>query len=417
MGDDLDHNRDLYYCDTSIQFLNSNDQSPIAAHPRLELNGAPAIVIDFDELPPELKNDYTDALFSAVTMPIRLANGLDLNVAAFFPDRPVGTLIVRDPKVDGLRIQEYVSVIHFAIINYEAFEHPHWTWDEDAEQSRPCTRLEASEWEIDFYNANDQPNHNPRGYQITHWGSIKCGDGRPFHIDSAKPMLDALELFFSFVRGGYCGISLINGTNKSGERVWEQWSVSHVTPQRPLDSWFEPTQHPDLREVFQGFWDQHQSNPGDPKFPLALQWYLESNIQESALTSIFLSQAALERLVSIHVGGRMSARKPESGQRETEGAWIARALETLGIAVEIPPQLAALEQWRSTYGFEHGPHSIVEVRNELIHHEMRRGILDADVYLQTRDLGLWYVELLLLKQFGYRGYYRNRLTEAYETMP
>ena len=407
MGDDLDHNRDLYYFDTSIQFLNSNHQLPIAAHPRLELNRAPAIVIDFDELPPELKNDYTGALFSDAIMPIRLANGRKLDVAAFFPDRPVGTLIVRDPKVEGLRIQEYVSVIHFAIINYEAFVHPDWTYDEDAEQSRPCTRLEASEWEIDFYNANGQPNHKPRGYQITHWGSIKCGDGRPFHIDSAKPILDALELFFSFVRGGYCGISLIKGTNESGERVWEQWSVSHVTPQRYLDSWFEPTQHPDLREVFQGFWRQHQSNPGDPKSLLALQWYLESNVQESAASSIILTQAALERLASIHAGDKIG----------TEGAWIAKALKKLGISVKIPPQLAALEQWRSKYGFQHGPHSIVEVRNELIHHEMRRGILDADVYLQTRDLGLWYVELLLLKQFGYQGYYRNRLTKVDETMP
>ena len=395
VGDDLDHNRDLYYSDTSIQFLNSNKRSPIAAHPRLELNRGPAIVIDFDELPPELENGYTNALFSDATMPIRLANGRKLDVAAFFPNRPGGTLIVRDPKVYGLRTQECVSTIHFALINDEGFIHP------------DSMSLEAAEWEIDFSNAKSRLNFKPLGYQVTHWGSIKRGDGQSFHIDSAEPVLGALGLFFSFVRGGYCGISLINGTNESGERVWEQWSVSRVTPRRHLDSWFEPIEQPVLREVFQRIWDKHQSYPEDPKSLLALQWYLESNLQESSLNSIILTQAALERLAFIHAGDKIGP----------EGAWIAKALKKLGISVKIPPQLAELEQWSATYGFEHGPRAIVEVRNDLIHHEMRRGILPDEVYLQARALGLWYVELLLLKQFGYQGKSRNRLTEAYETMP
>ena len=395
MGDDLDHDRDLYYANTSIQFLNSNERSPIAAYPRLELNRGPAIVIDFDELPPELENCYTNALFSDATIPIRIANRLDLDTAAFYRNGPGGTLIVRGPKVDGLRTQEYVSAIHFALINVEAFIHP------------DPTSLEAAEWEIDFYDANGPPNYKPRTYQVTHWGSIKRGDGEPFDIDSAKPVLDTLGLFFSFVRGGYCGISLIKGTNESGERVWEQWSVSPVTPRRHLDSWFEPTEQPVLREVFQGFWDQHKSYPGDPKSLLALQWYLESNVQESAESSIILTQAALERLASIHVSDKIG----------TEGEWIAKALLQSGIGVEIPPQLAALEKWRDTNCLKHGPHSIVEVRNELIHHKMRRSILTGDGYFQTRALGLWYVELLLLKQFGYQGNYRNRLTGGYEPIP
>ena len=316
-----------------------------------------------------------------------------------------------------MRTQEYAVAVFFALINFDTFVHTDRKWDEEAQGMLSYTRLVASGLEIDFANANDQPNFQPRAFQVTHWGSIKGSNDQPFDIDSAKQVLEALAIFFSFARGGYCGISLINGINESGERVWEQWSVSHVTPQRRLDSWFEPTQHPVLRDIFQGFWEQYQNHRGDQKSLLPLQWYLESNIQEVAATSIVLSQAALEKLTSIHVGGRMSARKSENRRRETEGRWIARALEKLGIGVEIPPQLVALDQWRANNRFEHGPHSIVELRNELIHHEMRRGVPSDEVYLQARALGLWYVELLLLKQFGYQGNYLNRLTKKYEPIP
>ena len=295
MNEDPDHNRDLYYSDTSIQFLNSNIRSPIAAHPRLELNRWPAIFIDFDELPADLQSDYMNAAISDGTMHIRLANGRELNVASFFPNPPGGTLIVLDREFESLRAQEYVDTVHFALINFDAFVHPHLKCDEENQQIIPYTRLEAAEWEIDFSNANRQPIFKPREFLVTHWGSVKRGDGQPFHIDSAKPVLETLGCFFSFVRGSYCGISLIYDTNESGERVWEQWSVSHVTSQGHLDSWFEPTQHPVLKEVFLCFWDHYQDHRGDTNSQLALQWYLESNIQESPLTSIILNQAALER--------------------------------------------------------------------------------------------------------------------------
>ena len=37
-----------------------------------------------------------------------------------------------------------------------------------------------------------------------------------------------------------------------------------------------------------------------------------------------------------------------------------------------------------------------------------------DAYLEARDLGQWYVELLLLTLFGYEGQYANRLAYKYE---
>ena len=72
-------------------------------------------------------------------------------------------------------------------------------------------------------------------------------------------------------------------------------------------------------------------------------------------------------------------------------------------------------------GFEHGPHALVDLRNGLVHQKMKNGILSSEAQRQARELGLWYVELLLLELFGYSGLYSNRLTRKWtgdvETVP
>ncbi len=48
-----------------------------------------------------------------------------------------------------------------------------------------------------------------------------------------------------------------------------------------------------------------------------------------------------------------------------------------------------------------GPRGIVEIRNALVHSDMQHGILCTEVYAQARELGLWYVELMLLYFIDY----------------
>ena len=96
-----------------------------------------------------------------------------------------------------------------------------------------------------------------------------------------------------------------------------------------------------------------------------------------------------------------------------EGEWIARTLNKIGVSSKIPPACVQLEQFRQANGLKHGPHAIVEIRDDLIHHNMDYGILSGDVYHEARELGLWYVEMLLLKLFDYQGEYSNRLTQKW----
>ena len=56
---------------------------------------------------------------------------------------------------------------------------------------------------------------------------------------------------------------------------------------------------------------------------------------------------------------------------------------------------------------------LVKMRNNLIHSQMEFETLPRDIYFQARQLGLWYVELMLLNRFGYVGQYGNRLAQEW----
>ena len=242
---------------------------------------------------------------------------------------------------------------------------------------------------------------------------MRRSDGKSFSKESVQSIIEALTLFCSFARGAYCGLTLLTGTNQAGESVWEQCGVSNVETWKAYRSWFEVQNGQILEDVFPGFWAQYQGFQQDERTRIALEWYLESNAQKALHSSIVLSQAALERLSFQQVGRRLTAKELGRKERETEGEWIARALSHARVDYKIPPSCTALEQLRIANGFDHGPHTIVEIRNDLIHQDMSYGILSVDVYRQARTLGLWYVEMLLLKLFDYNGVYANRLTQQW----
>ena len=58
---------------------------------------------------------------------------------------------------------------------------------------------------------------------------------------------------------------------------------------------------------------------------------------------------------------------------------------------------------------------VSRIRNNVVHPEDRIGSLTVETQLEARNLSQWYIELMLLKQFGYLGRYWNRLRVAGES--
>lgn len=236
-------------------------------------------------------------------------------------------------------------------------------------------------------------------------------DGKAFSVEEAHKLLDVLHLFLSFARGGDCGVTLIAGDDENGRQAWEQWGTYSTYPWFHLSSWLDHRHdnHVALSEAFPGFLrivGQMTYAPDDP-VRVALYWYLRSNESSALQAGIILTQAALERLA--RQLSPMEKYKPS----DNAAGRIRAVLKETGIDPIIPQCCKELRAVVPIGSLCDGPEILTKIRNDLVHAEMRTNV-SLEAYLEARDLGQWYVELLLLRLFEYEGQYANRLAYKYE---
>ena len=242
------------------------------------------------------------------------------------------------------------------------------------------------------------------GSALTHTGTIVRTDGRQFSLDELKRFLRALHLFLSFARGSYCGLTLLSGHDSARNRVWEQWGTYKVEPwQRELPTWLYPGGSHHLSSVFDGFLGLLTDPATDDAVSNIVQWYLRSNESSEAAVGVVLAYAALERL-SFLVSGPMKDKQPK-------GEWMADALRKKCIDPRLPTECGVLTGLNQPPQWSHGPHALCGIRNNLVHPENRGGPITEEALKEAQSLGLYYIELMLLRLSGYTGQFVNRLKD------
>ena len=437
----VEANSMLHISDTDIEIPGSEQPPKIPARLMLQLSPTPQFLFKIDDLPVENYEEFVKAFVEGHTMNIRLATGEEIPARPTPDNASGGTLslsgkikgcgfIPVPTKITGRNTADPIQTVEFTLINFPRFIGSHADHLLTLQNGNPSgvvsdlmsVDLKAGSWEVHIV---EKPNRKDvfkkltqeGGYGPTHHGWITRSDDKTFAPKEVQVLVDGLALFLSFARGQYCGINQLLGTDQNDEPVWEQWSVSNVEPWKGARSWFDRHNAQTLEELFPGFWDTYVSWSNDDRGRIALEWYLASNEQKAVHSSIVLTHAALERLAYVHAGPRFTGPQLCRKRPEEEEEWLARALSCAGVPTQIPGPYGHLEQFRAAKKFSDGPHTLVRIRNELIHQQMNYGVLPAEVYVQAKHLGLHYVELMLLKQFGYQGSYRNRVTKQFKTVP
>ena len=274
----------------------------------------------------------------------------------------------------------------------------------------PRFQLEAHPWFVDIIATDGLMGVHYSmtrrgGSALTHVGTVTRCDGQDFSSGELERFLEALHLFLSFVRTSYCGLTLLSGYDSNRTRVWEQWGTYRVEPwRRELPTWADQSNSHLLTDVFEGLW-RLLSNPGiGDALVEVIHWYLRSSESIEPEVSVILNQAALERLAFNTVGP-----KPRSTR---EGEWIHNALDGRGINTRMPNECRELRQLQPIHNWAHGPHALVEIRNDLIHSNTKRGPFSVSALEEARSLGLYYVELMVLELSGHKGQFLNRLKYA-----
>ena len=411
-------NGSIKVAETSISTINAAPVGKVFAQVMLHLSPTPRICIEIDSV--QLPSDFDE---SAGAFDISLDSGATFSVR---PDHVrfertkdklfcKGSFTLASGSVTPIQPVDELTEVQFGLLNFPAFlgeeYQPPKTIEECKRgyQRRDFVKLEASPWVIEvksFKNTREtiQRLRADGGYGLTHEGSIRRSDWKSFSVNQVPPLMELLRLFLSFARGANCGLTLVVGMNDKGQRAWETWSASRPSPWSGVRSWFDHDDGMTLAELFPGFYRRLWKAPGHHPLTMALQWYLLSNETRSLEGGIVLTQAALERL---------SQELVEAKGNRKEGVWIADALNEAGIPVTIPSELQKLKELTNSKTFQHGPHMLVKMRNNLIHAQMEFETLPGDIYFQARQLGLWYVELLLLRIFDYKGKHGNRLFQGW----
>jgi hypothetical protein len=235
--------------------------------------------------------------------------------------------------------------------------------------------------------------------------------GAPASAEEIDEDMFLLRYFLSFAWGRQVGFALTQGFSQRGELTYAAPGITHVDPQtNPIarqPHWFSPSNAEVLAQILPGFW----SRMADPywKDPVdwAIYWWLSANsATQVSETSILASQAGLEAVapaVLQHYCG-LTAREANDLRRPAAEK-IRIMLAALRIPRPIPGNLDELRAVASSRRWEDGPMALTKVRNALAHPSKGD---TAGLAYEASQLGMWYLELVLLFLMGYEGNVFNR---------
>ena len=253
------------------------------------------------------------------------------------------------------------------------------------------------------------------GYAITHVGTLERSDKKPFTTEEADDVLEALHWFLSFSRGFRTSPILLVGYDNSGEKVWEKCTYYTTSPWRSVHSWFADSQDScSLSKLFPGFLNRWRSTTWNQPIRFAIHWYLESIAQAGAVQgSIVLMQAAFEILAWTLLVEEKAIISQQEFKRLLAAEQLRRLLLQCGVPLEIPDSLTDLLKASKELNWVDGAQALTEIRNAIVHPnpKKRQKYLNRPFpeQIDAYKLGLWYLELILLNLFEYKGDYFNRI--------
>ena len=381
------------------------------------------------------------------------------------PDGPAFTPPRQPRRAGSSRIMRPVEIgdrtdpldeVRFYLVNFQVFFLTDDILRNGETDKYAGIRLQVHNWRVEIERRADFPsvmNHLEfeRGYGITHhcrlWREGEDGLPDSFSFDDAEPVLEAITLFASFVRGGMVGLALPVGY-KDKESSIERWHVSAADPGRypdphrpwPLPGWYPLYRHPGYENPHPGTWLGPLFESFATRFlhdePETRQFW-QNLLRELVCTytdaerhdkerAIVPACTALEMLgwsvLVVQERWLTGDRHPDRGrggyERLTAADRLRLLLKWVGLTTDVPAHMPCmLAKAAENDGRWDSAELIAWTRNRVVHPDKHDQLPDG-LASETWMMAMWYTELTILKLLGYDGYYRNRLNEeAIERVP
>lgn len=274
--------------------------------------------------------------------------------------------------------------------------------------------LKYENWVVELqpsarYEKHFKELENRGGYALTHHVYLRKVDNASFPAIEAEKIILALFWFFSFAKGDWCAPVCSVGFDSSDKSVWENWKSPRVSSFSDPISWFDELHPKQLEDLFFGFMRCWFNDYKNDILKKAIYWYLNA-IHSNIDVGIVLTQTAFEGMSRGYIVNVLN-KEPVRGDAEANIKLLFSSLK-LPFPVEITEDTPKLKKLNEELNWnKNSLGAIILVRNSLVHPQKKyHGKFNSKVYYETCSLGLWYLELSLLKLCNYSGKYYNRLT-------
>lgn len=283
-----------------------------------------------------------------------------------------------------------------------------------------CIGLESDDFRLSIASLtrNRQSTGNSRAPTASHVVEATAVDGASM---TGKQITSwSLMDFFGFVCGRKCPPVCPVGFTEDSTRVWEAFS-SPCLPGGVVSRWSSMLHTNQIVELFPCFTRTMKNETWNKPLHQAIYWYLNANDSHRGIDAgIILIQAAIELVAYTYTVSDKRLLSPKGFKDLRASDKMRLLLGSLGIPTDIPHACTEMQSQTTLNGRQRWDgiaFAFTDIRNTLVHPEAANKERASTCYYDAWRAGLWILELSILAVCGYRGCYRNRLTNEVEQVP
>jgi hypothetical protein len=250
------------------------------------------------------------------------------------------------------------------------------------------------------------------GYAATHTCSLERRDKRPFAFARCQELLTCLTWCLWFCRASAPSVLVPVGFDSNDRAMWSRWAAPHTDPLPDGHwQWFDKAYGAQqLSTLLPLFWQRYSDPLWQRSLQLAIRYYADAAIMGTLQRNVILAQVGLESLAFAYLV-RSTQQLQQNQFTPPVSQHIQRFLRDIGIPTTIPRTFYGLRRVRANTPWD-GPAAVAWLRNDIVHANRHRVHGRRwKVWYQGWQLALWYLELAVLAVVGYKGSYRNRLSD------
>lgn len=250
------------------------------------------------------------------------------------------------------------------------------------------------------------------GYLLLYAGEIeKKSDHITF--EDLNKLHHCFSTYLSFLNGQRCSPLFLQGIHED-EIIWTDYTGYTSDLFKPVHSWPQKLSIDGLNELWNEFYELW-NNQNDKDFLVSsIHWYIEANSNSGYLEgSIVMIQTALELIYNWFIIEKKKLIYGKDGESISASNKIRLMLSQFNTKIELPNSFENMKSYLDLNDDIHDEIDLfVQIRNAIIHsqEEKRKKLskISNKVKYEAQQLGLWYIEISLLKILKFKGKYRNR---------